>query len=60
MWWGLIAGPYVAIILMFLRFRARLAHATESLSVLKSGQNSAEDKEEHDSKRGTGGNGYDP
>jgi MATE family multidrug resistance protein len=31
MWWGLIAGPYVAMILMTAKFRARLAYARRSL-----------------------------
>jgi MATE family multidrug resistance protein len=34
MWWGLIAGPYVAIVLMALKFRQRIAHARTSLERL--------------------------
>jgi MATE family multidrug resistance protein len=48
MWWGLIAGPYVAIVLMTLRFRARLAHARRSLASLPLRQDSFEHIEEYD------------
>jgi MATE family multidrug resistance protein len=34
MWWGLIAGPYVAMIMMTRRFRARLTDARTTLKLL--------------------------
>lgn len=48
MWWGLIAGPYVAIILMALKFRARLGHARLSLESIGLRQNALEDEKEDD------------